>query len=80
MKAFVKVKLKDGILDPQGEVIKSALKSIGFDGVNNVKHAKLIELDLDETDPSKAKENVCLMCEKLLANTVIESYFVEISQ
>ena len=79
MKAYVKVKLKEGILDPQGEAIKNALKSMGFTGINDVKQAKLIELDLDETDSSKAKENVRLMCEKLLANTVIEGYCVEIA-
>ena len=52
---------------------------MGFTGINDVKQAKLIELDLDETDSSKAKENVRLMCEKLLANTVIEGYCVEIA-
>ena len=66
-------------IDPQGEAVRHALGSLGFDGVEGVRQGKIIELDLTETDPGKAKETVTAMCEKLLANTVIESYSVEIA-
>ncbi|KRS10478.1 phosphoribosylformylglycinamidine synthase [Roseovarius atlanticus] len=79
MKARVHVMLKNGVLDPQGEAVRHALGSLGFDGVEGVRQGKIIELDLTETDPGKAKETVTEMCEKLLANTVIESYSVEIA-
>ncbi|MBY5988588.1 phosphoribosylformylglycinamidine synthase subunit PurS [Roseovarius sp. THAF27] len=79
MKARVHVMLKNGVLDPQGEAVRHALGSLGFDGVEGVRQGKIIELDLTETDPGKAKETVTAMCEKLLANTVIESYSVEIA-
>ncbi len=78
MKARVHVMLKTGVLDPQGEAVRHALGSMGFDGVNGVRQGKVIELDLSETDATKAKETVTAMCDKLLANTVIESYSVEI--
>ncbi|WP_294607003.1 phosphoribosylformylglycinamidine synthase subunit PurS [Roseovarius sp.] len=78
MKARVHVMLKNGVLDPQGEAVRHALGSLGFDGVNGVRQGKVIELDLSETDAAKAKETVTAMCDKLLANTVIESYSVEI--
>ncbi|WP_226780665.1 phosphoribosylformylglycinamidine synthase subunit PurS [Oceaniglobus trochenteri] len=75
MKARVHVMLKDGVLDPQGEAVRHALGALGFDGVNGVRQGKVIELDLAEgTDEARIGE----MCEKLLANTVIESYRVEI--
>jgi phosphoribosylformylglycinamidine synthase len=74
MKATVTVMLKQGVLDPQGEAVKSALGSMGFDGVGGVRQGKVIELDLaDGTSEAQVTE----MCEKLLANTVIESYRVE---
>lgn len=74
MKAVVTVMLKQGVLDPQGEAVKSALGSMGFDGVGGVRQGKVIELDLaDGTTEAQVSE----MCEKLLANTVIESYRVE---
>uniref|UniRef100_UPI003B52FC85 phosphoribosylformylglycinamidine synthase subunit PurS n=1 Tax=Roseovarius indicus TaxID=540747 RepID=UPI003B52FC85 len=79
MKARVHVMLKTGVLDPQGEAVRHALGSLGFDGVEGVRQGKVIELDLAETDKVKAEETVNQMCEKLLANTVIESYSVEIS-
>ena len=79
MKARVHVMLKNGVLDPQGEAVRHALGALGFDGVEGVRQGKIIELDLTETDPGKAKETVTEMCEKLLANTVIESYSVEIA-
>ena len=79
MKARVHVMLKNGVLDPQGEAVRHALGSLGFDGVEGVRQGKVIELDLAETDVEKARANVTEMCEKLLANTVIESYSVEIA-
>ena len=78
MKARVYVTLKDGVLDPQGEAIRHALASLGFEGVEDVRQGKVIDLELAETDTGKAKAAVTSMCEKLLANTVIENYRVEI--
>jgi len=77
MKMRVIVTLKPGVLDPQGEAVRHALGSLGFDGVNKVRQGKMIELDLAETDPARAEEQARAMCEKLLANTVIESYALE---
>ncbi len=75
MKAKVHVMLKNGVLDPQGEAVKSALGTLGFEGVNGVRQGKVIELDLaDGTDEATITD----MCEKLLANTVIESYRIEV--
>ena len=79
MKARVHVMLKNGVLDPQGEAVRHALGSLGFDGVEGVRQGKVIELDLAETDEAKAQATVTEMCEKLLANTVIESYSIEIA-
>ncbi|WP_333816039.1 phosphoribosylformylglycinamidine synthase subunit PurS [Tabrizicola sp.] len=79
MKARVTVMLKSGVLDPQGEAVRHALGSLGFQGVSGVRQGKVIELDLDETDRAKAEADVKAMCEKLLANTVIESYRVELA-
>ena len=75
MQARVHVMLKTGVLDPQGEAVHHALSSMGYDGVNGVRQGKVIELDLaDGTSEAQIGE----MCEKLLANTVIESYRVEV--
>jgi len=79
MKARVHVMLKTGVLDPQGEAVRHALGSLGFSGVEGVRQGKVIEIDLAETDAAKACETVTQMCEKLLANTVIESYSVELA-
>ncbi|MFY0691592.1 MAG: phosphoribosylformylglycinamidine synthase subunit PurS [Paracoccaceae bacterium] len=79
MKARVHVMLKNGVLDPQGEAVRHALSALGFDGVDGVRQGKVIELELTETDAGKAEAQVRDMCEKLLANTVIESYTVELS-
>ena len=79
MKARVHVMLKNGVLDPQGEAVRHALGSLGFDGVEGVRQGKGIELVLTVTDKDKAEACVKDMCEKLLANTVIESYSVEIA-
>ncbi len=78
MKARVYVTLKNGVLDPQGAAVQHALGSLGFDGVDAVRQGKVIELDLTETDAAKAEASVIQMCEKLLANTVIEDFKVEI--
>ena len=78
MKARVFVTLKPGVLDPQGEAIRHSLSTLGFDGVNAVRQGKVIELDLAENDTGRAESMARQMCEKLLANTVIESYRVEI--
>ncbi|MEM7189410.1 MAG: phosphoribosylformylglycinamidine synthase subunit PurS [Pseudomonadota bacterium] len=79
MRARVHVTLKTGVLDPQGQAIQHALGSLGFDGINEVRQGKVIELDLAETDRAAAEATVREMCEKLLANTVIENYAVEIA-
>ena len=75
MKARVYVMLKNGVLDPQGEAVRHALGSIGFDGVEGVRQGKVIELDLADGTTEATVEQ---MCEKLLANTVIESYRIEV--
>ena len=78
MKAKVHITLKPGVLDPQGRAIQHALASLGFSGVDDVRQGKYIELDLGDTDQSQARARVDEMCKKLLANTVIENYSVEI--
>ena len=78
MKAQVIVRLKEGVLDPQGEAVSNALNSMGYNTVGAVRQGKLIELELEDTDPVHAESKVKEMCEKLLANTVIENYAVEI--
>ncbi|MEP3345900.1 MAG: phosphoribosylformylglycinamidine synthase subunit PurS [Litoreibacter sp.] len=76
MKARVHITLKNGVLDPQGEAIRHALGTLGFEGVDGVRQGKVIELDLaDGTSEATVND----MCEKLLANTVIESYSVELT-
>lgn len=75
MKVRVDVMLKNGVLDPQGEAVRHALGNLGFEGVEGVRQGKVIELDVAEgTDEATIKD----MCEKLLANTVIESYRIEV--
>ena len=78
MKARVHVSLKPGVLDPQGKAIGSALASLGFTGVDEVRQGKLIELDLAEADPGRARAQVEAMCRDLLANPVIEDYAIEL--
>jgi len=78
MKAIVNVTLKPGVLDPQGKAIGHALDTLGFSGVGEVRQGKVIEIDLDEGDAAKAQATVKSMCEKLLANTVIENYAIRI--
>jgi phosphoribosylformylglycinamidine synthase subunit PurS len=79
MKARIKVTLKNGVLDPQGKAIGGALGHLGFDGVGEVRQGKYFEIDLAETDRAKAAELVKAMCEKLIANTVIENYDIELA-
>ncbi|MEE4236811.1 MAG: phosphoribosylformylglycinamidine synthase subunit PurS [Anderseniella sp.] len=78
MKAKVIITLKNGVLDPQGKAIEGALAGLGFAGVDNVRQGKFIELDVAATSESEARKQLEAMCEKLLANTVIENYRVEI--
>jgi phosphoribosylformylglycinamidine synthase subunit PurS len=78
MKARVTVTLKNGVLDPQGKAIEGALKSLGFAGVDNVRQGKVIELDVQAADQAAARQKISEMCEKLLANTVIENYRIEL--
>ncbi|HUC65251.1 MAG TPA: phosphoribosylformylglycinamidine synthase subunit PurS [Stellaceae bacterium] len=79
MKARVHVMLKPGVLDPQGKAIAHALGSLGFTGVNEVRQGKVIDLDLAESDPARAQAELEQMCRQLLANTVIESYQIELA-
>ena len=79
MKARVHVMLKDGVLDPQGEAVRHALGTLGFAGVQGVRQGKVIELDLAASDPALAEAEVRAMCERLLANTVIEKYTVDVA-
>lgn len=79
MKARVTVTLKAGVLDPQGQAIQGSLKSLGFDGVGTVRQGKVFDLAIADADATQAEANVRAMCEKLLANTVIENYTIEIT-
>ena len=78
MKARIRITLKNGVLDPQGKAIEGALSSLGFNGVNDVRQGKYIEVTLTETDEATAKAQVEAMCKDLLANTVIENYSFEL--
>ena len=77
MKARITVVLKTGVLDPQGKAIEGALAALGFSGVNGVRQGKVFDVELAETDPARATTALTAMCEKLLANTVIENYHIE---
>ena len=79
MKVKVHVTLKNGVLDPQGKAIAHALTGLGFQGVEDVRQGKYIEIELAEKDRAKAEAAVKQMCEKLLANTVIENYAIEMA-
>ncbi|GAB4576125.1 MAG: phosphoribosylformylglycinamidine synthase subunit PurS [Rhodothalassiaceae bacterium] len=78
MKARIYISLKSGVLDPQGRAIHRALESLGFEGVESVRQGKLIELELKDGDPENARARCDDMCRRLLANTVIERYEIEI--
>jgi phosphoribosylformylglycinamidine synthase subunit PurS len=78
MKARITITLKEGVLDPQGQAIEGALKSLGFDGVASVRQGKVIDIEL--ADSANAEARLKEMCEQLLANTVIEDYRVEVAR
>ena len=78
MHVRVTVMLKEGVLDPQGEAIRLALAGLGFEGVDGVRQGKVIDLDLAESDATAAEATARRMCEQLLANTVIESYRIDL--
>ena len=78
MKARIQITLKTGVLDPQGKAIQNALGALGFDGVQDVRQGKFIELELTETDEAKARQQVDKMCQQLLSNMVIENYTYEL--
>ena len=79
MKATIYISLKNGVLDPQGKAIENALGQLGFNGVDNVRQGKMIELDLADMDASEARNRLQEMCEKLLANTVIENFDIRLN-
>ena len=80
MKARVHITLKQGVLDPQGKAIAHALGTLGFSGVDSVRQGKLIELEISESDPAKARAEIDAMCKQLLANTVIEDYSIDLAK
>ena len=77
MKVIVNIQLKEGVLDPQGKAVHHALSSLKFNEVKEVRIGKQIILDINETDKNSAQKRVEVMCEELLANTVIENYTIE---
>lgn len=79
MKATVHITLKSGVLDPQGKAIGNALHNLGFNDVESVRVGKFIEVEVKETDKSKAEQKLKSMCDQLLANTVIENYRIEVA-
>ncbi|WP_119258327.1 phosphoribosylformylglycinamidine synthase subunit PurS [Shinella zoogloeoides] len=79
IKARVTVTLKNGVLDPQGKAIEGALGSLGFDGVGQVRQGKVFDLELQTVDRAKAEADLKAMCDKLLANTVIENYTIALA-
>ncbi len=80
MKAKIHVTLKNGVLDPQGKAIEHSLASLNFDGVDAVRQGKYFEIDLHGTDKATAEKNVDEMCKRLIANTVIENYVIDIEE
>ena len=79
MKATIYISLKNGVLDPQGKAIENVLGQLGFDGVDSVRQGKMIELELADKDANQARGRLQEMCEKLLANTVIENYDIRLT-
>lgn len=79
IKARVTVTLKNGVLDPQGKAIEHALGSLGFSGVGSVRQGKVFDVELDTADKAKAEADLKSMCDRLLANTVIENYSISIT-
>lgn len=80
MKATIHITLKNGVLDPQGKAIENALGALGFGGVDGVRQGKLIEVELQESNSDTARAQLTDMCEKLLANTVIENYDIHLDE
>ena len=80
MKAKVFVTLKEGVLDPQGQAVGRTLKRLGYDEVDSVRIGKFVEVELNSEDPNKALERLTLMCERLIANTVIENFRIELDE
>ena len=79
MKARVIVTLKSGVLDPQGKAIEGALRSLAIDGVSSVRQGKVFEIELDDADRERARKTLNEACERLLANTIVENYAIEIA-
>ncbi|MEE2704501.1 MAG: phosphoribosylformylglycinamidine synthase subunit PurS [Pseudomonadota bacterium] len=78
VKAIVHISLKHGVLDPEGKAIQNALDNFGFQEIKEIRKGKFIEIMLNESDKSEAKDKVDKMCRKLLVNTVIENYKIEV--
>ena len=79
IKARVTVTLKNGVLDPQGKAIEGALGTLGFDGVGQVRQGKVFDIEIEGADRAKAEADIKAMCERLLANTVIENYAISLT-
>ena len=79
MRARIHITLRDGVLDPQGKAVGQALAALGFAGIGEVRQGKVIDIDLAETDAARARESLETMCERLLANTVIEDYEITLT-
>ncbi len=79
MRARIHITLKQGVLDPQGKAVGQALAALGFAGVGEVRQGKVIDIELAETDPGRARESLEEMCERLLANTVVEDYEIDLT-
>ncbi len=80
MRARIRITLKDGVLDPQGQAIEKSLHTLGFEEAGNVRQGKVIELDIAESDEDRARARLDEMCRRLLANTVIENYEIELTR
>ena len=78
VKAVINISLKPGVLDPEGKAIQNALHNFGFEGINEVRKGKFLEIELDQNNKKEAKESINKMCIQLLANTVIENYEITI--
>ncbi len=78
MKARVIVTLKGGVLDPQGKAIEGALRSLGLAGIASVRQGKVFDIEIDAADAAAARDRLAEACEKLLANTIVENYSVEL--
>jgi phosphoribosylformylglycinamidine synthase subunit PurS len=76
IKARVTVTLKNGVLDPQGKAIEHALDGLGFTGIGSVRQGKVFDIEIDSTDRARTEADLKAMCDRLLANTVIENYSV----